>query len=111
MNQIPDSLCVDDLAVLVDHQTAEPSHCVPGTAGLYLPVECLLTLPGCCAFTQHPSDSSNPHIQRRSASSTARPLEPSAGSECDLSHDAAFDCLTDGLHISQDPLLSPSRNA
>ncbi|KIM51648.1 hypothetical protein SCLCIDRAFT_33290 [Scleroderma citrinum Foug A] len=33
-------------ATLVNCNTIEPTHHAPGTALLYLPIECLLTLPG-----------------------------------------------------------------
>ncbi|KAI6016833.1 hypothetical protein BKA83DRAFT_4059403 [Pisolithus microcarpus] len=95
----------------MDHHTVEPPRCACGTAGHYLPVESLLTLPGGRTFTQYPHVASDLRFHRDSTPSTTLPSRTSGRGEQGPSSDSAFDCLTDGLHISQDPLSSPSRNS
>ena len=102
-------------ATLVNRNTIEPTHHAPGTASLYLPVECLLTLPGHRAFTQYlrvPSE--------QQAQIDLTPAHGPSANPCPHPEDIPYypseafsegDLLTDGLQISEDPFSSPSRNS
>ena len=101
-------------AVLVNCNVIEPACRAPGTASLYLPVEHLVTLPGCHAFTQYlcvPSE----QAQTGSTPAPGPSTDPYPHSGGASYHSAELfyegDLLTDGLQISQDQFSLPSRNS
>ncbi|KAL4061864.1 hypothetical protein V8B97DRAFT_2027067 [Scleroderma yunnanense] len=99
--------------VLVDCDTIKHTCHVPGTALLFLPVEQLLTLPGCCAFTQQLCVLSEPCVQTSSTTVHAPSAHSSLHSKGRTYPGPEFDeddLLTDGLHVSQYPLSLPLRH-
>ncbi|KAL4076552.1 hypothetical protein V8B97DRAFT_2021915 [Scleroderma yunnanense] len=99
--------------VLVDCDTVKHTCHLPGTALLFLPVEWLLTLPGCHAFTQQLCVPPEPCVQTSSTTVHAPSACSSLHSEGGNYPGSEFDkndLLTDGLHVSQYPLSSPSRH-
>ena len=104
-----------NLAALVNCNMIEPTHHAPGTASLYLPVEHLLTLPGCQTFTQYLCVPS-----KQQAQIDLTPAHGPSANPCPHPEDIPYypseafsegNLLTDGLQISEDPFSSPSWNS
>ena len=102
-------------AALVNCNTIEPTCRAPGTASLYLLVECLLTLPGHQAFTQYLRVPS-----KQQAQIDLTPVHGPSANPCPHPEDIPYypseafsegDLLTDGLQVSEDPFSLPSRNS
>ena len=92
----------------------EPTRRAPGTASLYLPVKCLVTLPGHHAFTQYLCVPSK-QAQTGSTPAPGPSTDPYPHSGGTSYHSAELfyegDLLTDELQISQDQFSLPSRNS
>ncbi|KAF9233092.1 hypothetical protein BU15DRAFT_66899 [Melanogaster broomeanus] len=102
----------------------KPLHRAPNTGHLYLPVEPLVTLPGHHVFTQRESVSHPPATTHHespirtcnNASVHEAPIASGATQFVPSDNDFQFEMdsdllLTEGLHISQDPLVAVSRNS
>ncbi|KIJ61169.1 hypothetical protein HYDPIDRAFT_31679 [Hydnomerulius pinastri MD-312] len=98
---------------VIEQHLVKPPRCAPNTGQLYLPVEPLITLPSHRIFTHHEPPS---HPMRTNPSALQAPIvagySPPASPDYDLQIDTDPDILlTDGLHVSQDPLATASRNS
>jgi hypothetical protein len=108
---------------IVAQDSIKPLRRAPNTGRLYLPIEPLVTLPGHRIFTQHESVShahTTPHDSPIHACNNASvheaPIASGATQFVPSDNDFQFEMesellLTEGLHISQDPLVAVSRNS